>query len=511
MSSFANVFAQVLAPMNILGVVAGVFIGMIIGAMPGLSATLAVALCVPITYSLSPVAGISMLAAVYTSAVYGGSITASLLHTPGTPASAATADDGYALTQRGQGMKAIGLCTVASMIGGTFAAIMLMLIAEPLSKLSLAFAPIEYMLVAVFGLMIIGSLAGDNLVKGLMVGVLGMIVACVGLDKMNAAPRYTFGILSLESGLSMVPCMIGMFSISQVMLMVEDIVKGQNSIVTNPKDSLNGKTLPTKAEFKRMIPTMGQSSIIGLLVGIMPGAGGDIGSWVSYNIAKKSTKHPEEFGHGSIEAITASETANNAVSGGAMIPLLTLGIPGSSAAAVLLGGLQLHGLNPGFELFSKYADLTYAIMISFLIANILMGIVGLLTAKTVARVALVPNSVLAVIIVVLSTVGAFAINRNMFDAYCMMIFGLLGYFCRKAHFGTAPMVLGVILGPMIESNFRRTLVISRGDMLGYLSGRPIALVLIVLILAALFLPKLISIFNSKVAGLRSETSGDEDL
>ncbi len=510
MSNITSVLMQVIAPGNLLGIFFGVLMGIIIGAMPGLSATLAVALCLPITYSFSPVAGVSMLAATYTSAVYGGSITASLLHTPGTPASAATADDGYALTKRGQGMKAIGICTISSMIGGIFSAIMLLLLTEPLSKVSLAFAPLEYMLIAVFGLLIIGSLAGDNLVKGLMVGVLGMIIASVGLDSITANPRWTFGVLSLESGFSMIPCMIGMFSISQVMLMVEDIIKGESTIVADPREALKGKTLPSKQEFRKMLPTMAQSSIIGLLVGIMPGAGGDIGSWVSYNIAKNSTKHPEEFGNGSIEAITASETANNAVSGGAMIPLLVLGIPGSSAAAVLLGGLQLHGLNTGFELFSKYASLTYAIMISFLIANILMGFVGLIAAKFVARVALVPNAVLAIIIVALSTVGAFAINKNMFDAYCMMAFGLLGYFCRKAHFGTAPMVLGVILGPMIEKNLRRAIAVSRGNLFNYFLSRPISIVLVILIIAALFLPKVMKYVNQKV-GLRGKTTQDEDL
>ncbi len=359
MSQFAAVLSTVFSGEVMLAIAIGTLAGMVIGAMPGLSATMGVALLTPLTYTLSPSAAISMLAAVYTSAIYGGSITACLLHTPGTPASAATAADGYALTKQGQGMKAIGISTVCSMIGGTISAIALLLISEPLSRISLMFTPAEYMLLGLFGLTIIGSLSGDNLLKGLIAGAVGLVIACIGLDGMSGVPRYVFGITRLESGISMVPAMIGMFSISQAMIITEDLFKGKSLIVDDPSSTLKGRVLPTAKEMKRITPTVIKSTIIGIFVGILPAAGGDIGSWVGYNNAKKSSKHPEEFGHGSIEGIAASETANNAVTGGALIPLLTLGIPGSGTAAIMLGSLMIHGMQPGPELFTKQAVQTH--------------------------------------------------------------------------------------------------------------------------------------------------------
>ena len=496
--NIASILANVFSIQSVIGIIIGTVAGIIIGALPGLSATMGVSLLIPVTYGMSPTAGISMLAAVYTSAIYGGSITASLLHTPGTPASAATAMDGYALTQRGEGMKAIGICTIASMIGGTFSAIMLLLIAQPLSTISLKFAPPEYMFMAVFGLTIIGSLAGDSLLKGLIMGLLGLLIACIGLDGISGVPRYTFHVMRLESGISMVPAMIGMFSISQVMIISENLIKGKTTVVDDPTKGLQGRILPTKQEFRLLIPTIMKSSVVGVLIGILPAAGGDIGSWVGYNSAKNSSKHPEEFGKGSIEGIAASEAANNAVTGGALIPLLTLGIPGSGTAAIMLGGLMIHGLQPGYELFTKSGTVTYAIMIGFLIANILMGILGLLTARYVAKVSLVPMAVLAPIIVALATVGTFAINNSVFDLYVMVIFGILGYFIRKIKVGAAPVILGTILSSMVEKNYRRCLVLSRGNMLNYLLSRPISLLLIALILIGVFAPFAINKWRKKI-------------
>lgn len=483
---------------GISAIVIGTIFGMIMGALPGLSATMGVAMLTPVTYAMSPMAGISMLAAVYTSAIYGGSITATLLHTPGTPASAATAIDGYELTKQGKGMKAVGIATISSMIGGTFSAIMLLLIAPPLAKVALSFAPPEYMLVALFGLTIIGSLAGDNMIKGLMSASVGLIISCIGIDKMSFVPRYTFGKIVLEGGIDLVPAMIGMFSISQVMMICEDIHRGRVTIMDDPKEALKGKILPTKEEFKRMIPVMLQSNIIGLLIGILPAAGGDIGSWVSYNSAKKTSKHPEEFGHGSIEGICASETANNAVTGGALIPLLTLGIPGSGTTAIMLGSLMIHGLQPGYDLFKTSGKITYGIMFAFLIANILMGVIGLLSAKGVARVATVPMSILCGIIIALGTVGAYSYAHRMFDVYMMLLFGLIGYFVRKIDMGVAPMMLGVILCPMVEANFRRCLVLCRGDLLGYFFGRPISVVLLIFLVFAVFSPFIMKRVTTKM-------------
>lgn len=478
----------------------GVVGGMVIGALPGLSASMAVALLIPITFQMSPAAGLVLLVSVYTSAIYGGSITACLIHTPGTPSSAATALDGFPLTQRGEGLKAVGISTLASAFGGTLSAFALLLVAPSLAKISLWFSSMEYFMLAVFGLSIIGSLAGESMVKGLMSGVFGLFIGCVGLDIMNGVPRFTFGVIALESGIQLVPAMIGLFSISQVMISVEDMIKGKDRILDDDVMNLNGRLLPTAKEMKRILPVMSISSILGILIGILPGAGADIGSWVAYNTAKKNSKHPEEFGNGSIEGIAASESANNAVTGGALIPLLTLGIPGSGVTAIMLGGLMIKGLVPGHRLFTEQGNITYCIIFGFLIANLLMGVIGLLVAKQIVKVSVVPMAILCPIIIGLSAIGAYAINLSMVDVYVMVIFGIIGYFVRKLGFATAPIVLGLILGPMAEQNWRQALVLSRGDMLGYFFSRPISIILFLLVIVGLFSPMLMKIFNKKTMG-----------
>lgn len=489
--------------------IVGTLAGMLVGALPGLSASMAVALLIPITFKMSAAAGLTMLVAVYTSAIYGGSITACLIHTPGTPSSAATALDGFPLTKNGQGLKAIGISTISSMIGGAFSAIMLLFIAPPLSKVSLLFSSLEYFFLALFGLTIIGSLSGDSMVKGLMSGLLGMLLGCVGLDVMTGSPRFVFGIVQLESGIQLVPAMIGLFSISQVMIAVEDIVRGKKVIIDDPSALLKGKVLPTRQELKQILPTVSISSVIGLLIGIMPGAGADIGSWVSYNFAKNHSKHPEKFGHGAIEGIAASESANNAVTGGALIPLLTLGIPGSGVTAIMLGGLMIKGLVPGHDLFTVSGSITYTMILGFLVANILMGVIGLLIAKQIVKVSVVPMIILCPIIVALSTIGAFAINNSFVDVFVMVIFGFIGYFARKLGFATAPIVLGLILGPMAEKNWRQALILSRGNMLKYFLNRPISIVLAILVVVGLFSPLLMKIFNRKATG-QSDIKAEED-
>lgn len=489
-------------PDVLIALFAGTLGGMFIGAMPGLSASMAVALLIPVTFGMSSEAGITLLASVYTSAIYGGSITACLLHTPGTPASAATAADGFALTKQGKGLKAVGTSTVASMIGGTISAIALLLIAPALSQVALKFSSLEYFFIGVFGLTIIGSLAGDNMMKGLLSGCLGLLIGCIGLDIQNSAPRYCFGILELQSGIQLVPAMIGLFSLSQVMFSIEDVAKGKATVLDENAKNLSGSPVPTWKEFKSLIPTILQSSVIGVLIGILPGAGGDIGSWISYNTAKNSSKHPEEFGHGSLVGIAASETANNAVTGGALIPLLTLGIPGSGVAAIMLGGLMIKGLVPGYKLFTDASTgpIVYCIILAFTVANILMGAAGLLICKQVVKISTVKMTILAPLIIALSTVGSYAVRQSIFDVWVMLVFGLIGYFMRKYGFATAPVVLAMILGPIAESNFRQTLVIAkRTGFLGYFVTRPISIVLAILVIVALFSPMMMKIINRKAS------------
>lgn len=472
----------------LIALLIGVVGGMIIGALPGLSGSMAIALLLPITFSMDSAAGLIMLMAIYTSAMTGGSISAILLHTPGTPANAATVLDGYPLTKQGRGLEAIGMSLMGSVFGGVFSAIALFIIAPPLAKVSLMFSEPEYFLVAVFGLSIIGSLAGDSILKGLLMGLLGLFIATIGLDSVSGVLRFTFGIDQLMSGVKIVPAMIGLFSISQVMIQCENYKKANQSILEQNKSELSGKFLPSFRETTTYLPIMLLSSIIGVIVGILPGAGGNIGSWVSYNETKRFSKHKEMFGKGSLEGLCACETGNNAVTGGSFIPLLTLAIPGSPAAAIILGGLLVHGLVPGNRLFTQQAVTTYTILTGFLLANLLMGVVGLLVARHVVKVTKVSNSVLSPVIIVLSIIGAYAINASMFDVYVALFFGVLGYLMHKFKFPTAPLILAMILGTTAESGLMLSLVMARGNVFYYYFSRPICIILLILIVFSIFAP-----------------------
>lgn len=478
---------------SIMGLLVGTVGGIVIGALPGFSASMGVALLIPITYGMGPVAGLIMLTAVYTSAIYGGSITATLCHTPGTPASAATAIDGYKLTQQGHGMEAVGVCTMASMIGGVVGALALLFLSPPLGKFSLRFSALEYCMLAIFGVTIIASLAGESLIKGLFSGILGLFLGTVGLDAITGVPRFTFGSIQLEDGIQFVPALIGMFSISQVMVIADDVFKGKRTIVNGT--SMTGRRLPPWSTLKTLFPTIARSSIVGTIIGIIPAAGAGVSSWVCYSLGKRFSKHPEEFGNGSYEGIASSESGNNAATGGALIPLITLALPGSAVAAILLGGMLMHGLVPGASMFTEKAPMTYTIIVGYLLANILIGVIGLFIAKYVARVSTVPMGCIGPIVVALSTIGTYAIRNNMFDVFVMLAFGLLGYLLRRTGFATAPLVLGMVLGEIVESNWRRALIMSRGNMVKYFMTRPISLVLLVLILLSMFTPLLVKYLN----------------
>jgi len=485
-----EVLSNLLSIESFLALIAGVVGGMIIGALPGLNATMAISLLIPITYTMSPYASFIMMMAVYTSAFYGGSLTAILIHTPGTPSSAATAGDGYALTQKGRGLEAMGMSTVASMIGGTVSGIALLTLAPLLGKVSLMFSAPEYFLVVIMGLSIIGGLGGGSAIKGFLMGCLGLLLGAIGTDVITGQLRFTFGINGLYSGISPVPALIGLFSISQALILCEqhgNFKKGLHRVVD--EKSLHGKFLPTRKDMLHHLPNFIRSSIIGVVVGILPGAGGDIGAWFAYGQAKKASKHPEEFGKGCIDAICASETANNAVTGGSVIPLITLGIPGSTVAAVLLGALILHGLTPGQSMFTKNASTTYTIIIGFIFANILMGLFGICICRQVIKITKVSDAVLIPIIVVLSTIGSYSINNRMSDVYVMLIFGIMGYLFVKLDLPAPPIILGMLLEATGESGFKNAILMSKGEpVLMYYLHRPASLILMVLIFISVGLP-----------------------
>ncbi len=487
-ASLPVIASQLFTPEVLFALFLGVVGGMVIGALPGLSATMGIALMIPFTYGMTPIAAIALLMAIYTSAIAGGSISAILIHTPGTPSSAATALDGYPLTLQGKGLQALGVAMVSSMIGGLLSAIALLFLSPLLASAALKFGAPEYFLLACFGLSLIASLASDSLAKGLAAGCLGLIICTIGIDNDSAFPRFTFGSLHMMGGIPAVPALIGLFSIPQVLSLIGKSIERASSKEKMEIGEIKGRVLPPWSEFKLLIPTILRSSVLGIGVGILPGAGGDIGSWVGYNEAKRYSKHKELFGKGSFEGVCASEAANNAVTGGAMIPMLTLGIPGSAAAAVIMGGLMIQGMIPGAELFTAKATITYTVIFGFILANIFMGVVGLLIARYVVNVTKVPPGVLCPIIVVLSVVGSYAISQTMYSVYVMIVFGFLGYFMRRAKFPASATVLGMLLGSMAETGLRQSIVMAKGHLVTYYLTRPLCVALIALILLGIFLP-----------------------
>ena len=487
-STLVAVLANVVTPSNLMVMIGGILAGLLVGALPGFQANMGVALLLPLTYGLAPDTGLLLLVSLYAAAIYGGSLTAILFHTPGTTASAATAIEGYALTRQGKAGTAIRIATWCSSIGGLVGAFCLLLISPPLSLISLQFGPAEYFLLAVFGLTTIASIAsGALLTKGLLAGTAGFLLSTVGMDLDSGFPRFTFGMAFLDSGISFVPAVIGLFALSQVLSMVESTSRRATSTVA-AFDKSDWRFFPSLAELRQVWGSIPRSLGIGMVIGVLPGAGADVASWVSYHEAKRFSRNPERFGHGAIDGIASAEVAKNTETGGALIPLLTLGIPGSTTAAILLGALIMHGLVPGRELFTQYAQITYTVIVGFILANFLMAIVGMAVSRYIARLTSLNISVLAPLIATLCIVGSFALGNNIYDVWTMLAFGILGYFMKNHGYHPAAMVLGLILGPMAENGYRQVLVLSRGSVITYFLTHPISVVLIILIVLAILSP-----------------------
>lgn len=470
---------NVLAFKNLLAIAVGTALGLFVGAMPGLSATMALAILLPLTFGMEPATGLSMLASLYLGAMYGGSISAILIRTPGTPAAAATVLDGYPLAQKGFAGKALGVSLIASFIGGVISSIALLTVAPVLGNIALKFGPVELFAVAVLGITIIGSLSQGSAIRGLLAGALGLLLAMIGMDPITGSPRFTFGMIELYSGVSFIVALIGLFSIPQAIRLVErdqDVAKAINSFTD--------RMLPTFKEFKTIQVTTIRSSIIGIVTGLIPGTGGDTACWFGYNEAKRFSKNKDKFGTGEIEGIAASEAANNAVVGGALIPTITLGIPGSSAAAILMGGLMVHGIMPGPTLMTDYAEVTYTLIWAVFLANFFMLGEGLLFTRACINVTRVPNKVLAPIIIILCVIGSFAINNSIFDVILMFGFGILGYFMDKIKMPTAPMIVGLILGKMLNVSLHQSLLISFGSWSIFLQN-PISATLLAIALISI--------------------------
>lgn len=484
LSLMGSGFVSALTLTNLFAMAAGTAIGIIIGCLPGLSAAMGVALLLPMTFSMEASTGLIVLGAIYCGAIFGGSISAILIHTPGTPASAATAIEGYQMTLKGRAGKALGVSCFSSFCGGLLSCISLYFFAPLLAQLAMKFGSPEYFWLSIFGLTIIAGVSSKSMIKGLMSGALGLLLSTIGMDPMEGVKRFMFGQSSLYEGINVTCALIGLFSMSQALILAEKKIK-QRAKASKFTDKI-GVTLP---EIKRLTPTILRSWIIGNVIGILPGAGASIACFMGYNSARQFSKHKEEFGHGSIEGVAGSEAANNAVTGGSLIPMLTLGIPGESVTAVLMGGLIIQGLQPGPELFTKYAPMTYTFFAGFVMVQFFMLGIGILGCRGFAQISRLSDAILIPSVVVLCVVGSYAIHKNFVDVVIMMIFGVLGYFFRKFDLNPAAVVLALILGPLGEKGLRRSLLISKGNP-AILFSTPICWVLVIMCIFGILSPLL---------------------
>lgn len=451
----------------------GTVLGIIFGALPGLTSTMAVALLIPITFGLSPVAGMGMLVGAFCGGTAGGAVSATLLRIPGTPAAICTTFDAFPMAQKGKAGLALGTSIVVSFFGGLFSLCVLSLVAPQLAKLAIKFGPTEYFALAILGLTIIASISSKSLIKGIIGGLVGVFLSFIGMDPVTGMTRFTFGIPNLLSGINLLPVLIGLFAVSQALNEAEN-VSAKIEVVSSKK--LKGEFLRFSELMKRW-KIMISSAIIGTFVGILPGAGCSIASFISYDQAKRLSKTPEEFGKGCIDGIVASETSNNAVTGGSLVPMLTLGIPGDSTTAVMLGGLLIHGLRPGPLLFTDTPEIVYGIFVMLLLANIFMFVFQLFGIRVFVNILKVPKYMLTPLILVMCTIGAYGVGSSMFDVKILLIVGVIGYIFSKFNYGIATVVLGFILGGMAETQFRRAYFMYDADLSIFIS-RPVTLFLL---------------------------------
>jgi putative tricarboxylic transport membrane protein len=442
-------------------IASGTFAGIYIGAIPGLSVTMAVSILISFTFKWPVNEALALISGIFLGGVYGGSRTAILLNIPGAPAAIATALDGYPLAQRGEAGAAIGLTTIMSVIGGFVGILALAVAAPALSDFALMFAPRDYLLLAIWGILLVGALSGGSLAKGIFAGALGVLIASVGLDPMTAEPRFTFGSVQMTGGISYVAAMIGFFGVAEVLVQL-------HGLKTKPVKQDVSKIIPSWSLVRKHLPLSLRTSGIGVVVGALPGAGGDIAALMAYDHAKRSVKNPSRpFGQGAQEGLVAPETANNAAVGGAYIPMMTLGIPGDAVTAVIIGALYIHGLKPGPMLMIETPHLFWFIVGTLVLANLFLLLFGLTGIKLFAKLVETPKAILLPMILVLSAVGAYAINNNPVDVYWMLGFGILGYFLKMYGYQVGPIILGMILGPLMDRSYRQAMISAEGQPLQF--------------------------------------------
>lgn len=458
---------------------AGVALGAIFGALPGLTATMGVAVLTPLTFWVSAEQGLAMLLGIYCGAIPAGGIPAILINVPGTPASIASSWDGYPLARQGRAGLALGINALMSAVGQLTSILFLALLAFPIAGFALQFGPAEYFGLALFGISMMAGISRDRVLKGLLAGTLGLALALVGLDPMTAYPRYAFGMSEFLDGISFVPVLIGLFGLAEVLVQISE-----RHSIRGLTDAALGRILPRREEWKRMLPSMLSGAGLGTIVGAIPASGGDIGSVIAWEQARRMAPDKEEFGKGSLRGLAASCAACNGAIGGAMTTMLTLGIPGDAVSAILIGALLIHGIQPGPLLFQNHRAFVFSIVFLLVFASLAIMLIGLVGARPLAGILRIPAPWLWAGIVLFGTVGAYALNNAVVDIWVMFAAGIVGFLFRKAQIPLGPLVLGLILGPMMEANLRRALIIGRGDWTGILT-RPIPLFFLT---AAVILP-----------------------
>jgi putative tricarboxylic transport membrane protein len=494
-----DAFATVLLnPVNFLYVFLGITGGIIVGALPGLTATMGCALLIPFTFGRPPVEGLLMLMGIFCGGIYGGSISSILIRTPGTPSAAATALDGYPLTLKGQAGKAIGASTVASFCGGTIGALIMTFLSPQIARFGLRFGPPEFFALALFGLGMIVTVSGRSLLKGLIAALFGLLLTTIGFDPLSGVARFTFGSENLLGGITFIPALIGLFGYAQVFRNIEKM-----KLVPHAKSRIEN-ILPTFSEIRSNLGTIIKSALIGTFIGSIPGTGCEVAAFASYAEAKRTSKNPREFGTGVLKGVVAPEAGNNAATGGAMIPMLTLGIPGDAVTAVLLGALTIHGLQPGPMLFSDHLDIVYPIFAGMIMAQLVLLVVGLSGARLFASIINIDRRVLTPVIFFLCVVGSYSMRFSFFDVGLSLVVGIIAYFMEYYDYSVSPVLIALILGPMAEQNLRRALIISHGDPLIFIQ-RPISVTLI-----AVAILLMLSSYLRMRKGLQLEEAAPDD-
>ena len=471
---------------SLVFVVIGVFIGILFGAIPGMSANLGVTVFLPFTFTLGTVPALLMLCGIFFGANFGGSISAILINTPGTNGACATLLDGYPLARKGHPLKALDMALVASTFGGLVSALALLFFSPQISKVAMKFGAPEYFALALFGLSIIASVSGKSILKGLVSGALGMLLASVGIDGVSGVSRFTFGNVTMFKGINMIAVLLGVYAIAQMIARVNGTEQGGQAGSLEGTDRKKDRL--TRQEALAMVPTMAKSSIIGTIIGAIPGTGSAIAAYISYNEAKRKAKPGEHFGEGELKGIAAPEAGNNGATASCLIPLLTLGIPGDAVTATLMGAFTMHGLVVGPKLFETSGPLVYAIMIGAVLAQLIMFLQGRYLMPIFVKITHIPQDLLTALLVVVCCAGAFAIANSAFEVYIMLVFGVVAYFMNKFGFPAVPIVLGMVLGPIAESNLRNALALSGGSWLIFVQ-RPICLAFIILTFVLIFVLK----------------------